>query len=382
MTSLDLKNTADILSRLIQCKSVTPNEGGAITMVEQILNDIGFKCYRLKFANIDNLYAEFGKCEPHFCFAGHTDVVPAGDEDNWKYPPFAGIIKDNFVHGRGAVDMKGGIAAFITAVHCFLEKNSNFNGKISFLITGDEEGMAINGTKKLLEWMDKNGKIPNHCLVGEPTNPETLGTMMKVGRRGGLSGSIEVFGTQGHVAYPEFAKNPIPKLLKILNLLENIRLDNGSQNFQPSNLEITSIDVGNNATNIIPATATAMFNIRFNDKHTGNSLIKLLNNHISSLNIKKDEYKITYHISGDSFVTKDKKLSLLITNACKKVINTEPHKSTTGGTSDARFITNYCPVIEFGGVGKTMHKVNEKAHIEDLKNLSLIYENILELYFT
>ncbi len=390
MNSLDLKNPIAIAQALVKCPSVTPNEGGALGFLSDALSKLGFDCTRLPFSetgtpDVDNLYAELkgtgeGKeKDRHLCFAGHTDVVPVGDVADWNHNPFAGKIDDIYLHGRGVADMKGGIAAFVAAVAEFTAEYPNNNGKISLLITGDEEGPAINGTKKMLKWLEGQDKIPSHCIVGEPTNPNYLGEMMKVGRRGSLNGVLSVNGTQGHVAYPHLADNPIPKLLKLLLVLEGLELDKGSEFFQPSNLEIVSIDVGNTATNVIPAKATAKFNIRFNDKHSGASLIKRIKKELQPTEI--NNYNLDINISGESFITEAKDLIEIIAQATKDITGNEPEQSTTGGTSDARFISQYCPVIEFGAIGKTMHKIDEKVKLEDLTNLSKIYKRLLELYF-
>ncbi len=370
----DVKLTQD----LIRCPSITPIEGGALNLLQGILESLEFNCQRLKFEDVDNLYARFGDKQPNFCFAGHTDVVPVGDEESWSFKPFSGDIINNEICGRGAVDMKGGIAAFISALSKFLNDNKNFNGSISLLITGDEEGIAINGTKKVLEWMADNDEKIDYCIVGEPTNPNILGEMVKIGRRGSLNGEITVIGTQGHVAYPHLADNPIPKITKIISKLIEFKLDNGSEYFQPSNLEITSIDVGNPTTNVIPETATAKFNIRFNDIHSGNSLSDKIRSELDSLDI---DYSLDIRISGESFVTDDLKLQKLISEAIYEVTEIKTDLSTTGGTSDARFITNYCPVIEFGLTGQTMHKVDERINIDDLQTLTSIYSKILDKFF-
>lgn len=386
MSSLDLKNPISIAEELIRCPSVTPIEGGALDVLENMLTQMGFACTRLPFSeegaeDVDNLYAEYGSGTPHFCFAGHTDVVPPGNDNDWTHAPFAPTIDADRLFGRGAVDMKGGIAAFVAAVSTFLSttKDTPFTGKISFLITGDEEGPAINGTKKMLEWLKSENKIPTHCIVGEPTNPKTLGEMMKVGRRGSLTGVLTVNGTQGHVAYPHLADNPVPKLVKLLSALDALKLDDGSEFFQPSNLECTTIDVGNTADNVIPQTATAQFNIRFSDVFSGESLSTLLKDTLSATGV--EDYTLDIRISGESFLTEKNALTDIISNAAQQITGHTPEQSTTGGTSDARFIANYCPVIEFGAVGETMHKVDEHIRIDDLKNLHLIYVEILQQYF-
>jgi len=383
MSSLDLKNPVAIAEELIRCPSVTPIEGGALDALEMMLKDLGFTCTRLPFsedgtADVDNLYAEYGEGAPHFCFAGHTDVVPPGNDDDWSYAPFAPTITDGKLYGRGAVDMKGGIAAFVAAVASYLAEGQRV-GKISFLITGDEEGPAINGTKKMLEWLKAENKIPDHCIVGEPTNPNTLGEMMKVGRRGSITGEILVTGTQGHVAYPHLADNPIPKMITLVSALQELVLDEGSEFFQPSNLEFVTLDVGNTADNVIPQNSRAQFNIRFNDHHSGASLTTLLNDTLAATGV--EGYEFNTRISGESFLTETNKLTEIVALSAKSVTGNTPEQSTTGGTSDARFIANYCPVIEFGAVGQTMHKVDEHIRVDDLNDLQLIYIDILRKYF-
>jgi len=380
-----LINPITLTQELIQCPSVTPIEGGAISLLEKTLSDLGFCCHRLTFQEegteaVENLYARLGTTAPNFCFAGHTDVVPIGAKDEWSFDPFSGDLKDGYICGRGASDMKGAIAAFIAAVSQFIRhQNLPENGSISLLITGDEEGPAHNGTKKVLPWMIENNEIIDLCLVGEPTNPSQLGEMMKVGRRGSLNGLLTVQGTQGHVAYPHLAENPLPQLIDLLKTLTELKLDQGSDLFQPSNLEIVSIDVGNTVSNVIPAQGTAKFNIRFNDHHTGASLEKYLRQSLDKCN---GPYQLDISISGESFFTSPGELSDLISNAVQKVTGETPELSTSGGTSDARFITNYCPVVEFGIVGKTMHKVDEKVTVNELNQLTEIYFHILRQFFS
>jgi succinyl-diaminopimelate desuccinylase len=368
---------------LIRCPSITPKDAGALDALEKALSELGFKCTRLPFSeegtpDVDNLYARFGTSSPHFCFAGHTDVVPIGEKTQWTEDPFEATIKDGVLYGRGTSDMKGGIAAFVSAVSVFIAENKEFNGSISFLITGDEEGPAINGTIKMLQWMAENKEIPDCCIVGEPTNPNEIGDMAKIGRRGSLNSKITTHGTQGHVAYPHLADNPIPRLVEILHKLINIELDQGNDFFEPSNLEIVSVDVGNVASNIIPAQATANFNIRFNNEQS----IEGLKNLISSIceNVGGD-YTLDMRASGDAFLTKKGTLSELITTAVKKVTGKDVELSTAGGTSDARFIKNYCPVSEFGLVNKTMHKVDECVRTDDIITLRDIYHEMLKIFF-
>lgn len=373
-----LFNPLTLTQNLIRCPSVTPTDAGALDVVQQSLTQLGFTCHRLKFEDVDNLYARYGTAQPNFCFAGHTDVVPVGDAAAWQTNPFAAEIQGNILYGRGAADMKAAIAAFISATATFLENNKTFNGSISFLITGDEEGIAINGTKKVLDWLAEKGEKLDFCLVGEPTNPTFLGEMIKNGRRGSMNGYLTIHGKQGHAAYPERAKNPIPLLLQALqNFLEK-PLDAGNKFFQPSNLEITSVDVGNTVTNIIPATAKAQFNIRFNTEHTSESLTEWLHEQVKKVTA---DYALDIQVSGDAFLTAPCPEIAIIQDATEKVTGKRPVLSTTGGTSDARFIKNYCPVVEFGIVGATMHQVNEAVYVEDIYSLTDIYKNILDQYF-
>jgi succinyl-diaminopimelate desuccinylase len=371
-----------LLQDLIRCESVTPHEGGALDLLEKLLKAHGFSCHRLKFSDkdtpdVDNLYARWGTAAPHLCFAGHTDVVPVGDRSIWTCDPFGGAIKDGQLWGRGTCDMKGSIAAFVAAVLNSLEKNKPA-GSISFLFTGDEEGPAINGTRKVLEWLEKRGEKIDFCIVGEPTSRETLGDMVKIGRRGGLTGKITVNGTQGHVAYPHLADNPIPKLLTLLKTLDDLELDKGTAHFQPSNLEIVNIDIGNTVDNVIPAAARATFNVRFNDSYSGDSLEKKLR---AAMDARGISYQMTAKIVGESFYTPPGKHSELLQAAIKKVTGLTAELSTTGGTSDARFIKPYCPVVEFGIVGKTAHKTDEHVAVADVIALTEIYAEIIRAYY-
>jgi len=336
----------------------------------------------MNFKNIKNLYAKLGKSSPNFCFAGHTDVVPVGDLKSWSVNPFSGTVKNNKLIGRGASDMKGPIACFIAALSQFKKARPKFKGSISLLITGDEEAIAINGTKKVVEKLKKRKEKINFCLVGEPTNLTKLGQMMKIGRRGSITGYLTVYGTQGHVAYPHQANNPAPVITKILNQINDIKLDSGTKNFQPSNLEVVKINIENTADNVIPAKATATFNIRFNNKHSSSSLKKKLNNIFRKACRKsKCSFKISYMISGESFITVPNKTTRMIQNTIKKITKIKPKLSTSGGTSDARFIRKISPCVEFGLVGKTMHKVDEAVSVSDLKKLTHIYHSILINYF-
>ena len=380
MYSLD---PAIFASQLIQCPSITPTEGGALDLLQSTLENLGFVCTRYPFEEVDNLYARLGTIAPNFCYAGHTDVVPIGNRDDWDHDPFGGVIDDGILWGRGAADMKGGIAAFVSAIAALLNSGWTPNGSISFLITGDEEGPALNGTKKVLTAITEAGEIIDHCLVGEPTNPNTLGEMMKIGRRGSLNGIITVTGTQGHVAYPDLAGNPVPILLKIFTALTTKQLDTGNDNFQASNLEVTSVDVNNPAHNIIPQSATAKFNIRFNTEHTGDDLLDWLE---GELTIARREFKgiiaADLTVPGHPFLTVPCQFSDYLSAAIKDVTGLTPKLSTSGGTSDARFITHYAPVIEFGLIGKTIHQVNEHANVDDINNLCEIYQSLLRRYFS
>jgi succinyl-diaminopimelate desuccinylase len=367
---------------LIRCQSVTPVDAGALDRLQRALEELGFRCWRLPFSeegtpDVDNLYARLGDRQPNFCFAGHTDVVLTGDPKGWSIDPFAAEIVDGVLYGRGASDMKSAIAAFVAAAERLVSRGSGF-GSISLLITGDEEGPSINGTKKVVDWLKARGETVDACLVGEPTNPKRLGEMMKIGRRGSLNGRLTVIGAQGHVAYPHLADNPVPRLLRMLTAITEHRLDGGNDWFQPSNLEVVTVDVGNNATNVIPARATAGFNIRFNDMHSGAGLSKWLRETFDGVG---GDYELDIQISGESFITQPGPLSDLVGDAAKRVTGLDPDRSTTGGTSDARFIRHICPVVEFGMVGETMHKVDERARVDDIRALAEIYFNVLDGYF-
>ncbi len=375
-------NELKLAKELIRRPSVTPKDAGAINLLAKNLQSLGFKCQIMNFKNIKNLYAKLGKLAPNFCFAGHTDVVPVGNLKSWSVNPFSGIVKNNKLIGRGANDMKGSIACFVAALSQFKKIKPKFKGSISLLITGDEEAVAINGTKKVIEKLKKRKEKINFCLVGEPTNLTKLGQMMKIGRRGGISGYLTVYGTQGHVAYPHQANNPAPVITKILNQITDIKLDNGTKNFQSSNLEIVKINIKNTADNIIPAEATATFNIRFNNAHSSGSLKKKLNKIFGNVCRKNQcTFKISYMVSGEAFITIPNKTTYMIQKTIKKITKIKPKLSTTGGISDARFIRKISPCVEFGLVGKTAHMVNEMVPIADLKKLKKIYLNILLNYF-
>jgi succinyl-diaminopimelate desuccinylase len=382
-------NELTLAKELIKFPSVTPKDAGAIGFLAKQLKKLCFDCKILEFKDknkkskpIKNIYAKLGNKGPNLCYAGHTDVVPPGNIKDWTVNPFKPTIKKNHLIGRGANDMKSSIACFVSAVEKFLKKNKKFDGSISLLITGDEEGFAINGTKKVVDYLKKKKEKIDFCIVGEPTNPNKLGEMIKIGRRGSISGTIVIFGSQGHVAYPHLSNNPVNTLVKICKKLNEKRLDKGNKNFQPSNLEFTSINVDNKATNVIPATARAQFNIRFNNIHTSSSLKKKINLIVKNLSKKnKCKFKIDFHISGESFLTKPNKTIYMAKNIIKKITGITPVFSTTGGTSDARFIRKISPCLEFGLVNKTMHKIDECVSLKDLKNLTKIYQYILEDYF-
>lgn len=374
-----------IAVELIRCPSVTPRDEGALDTLERWLSPLGFRCERMPFReegtpDVDNLYARLGTGGPHFCFAGHTDVVPVGDEAAWSVEPFAGEIRAGKLFGRGAADMKGSIAAFVAAVERLAR--GGFEGSISLLITGDEEGPGINGTAKMLKALAARGETIDHCLVGEPTSVQTLGDMVKIGRRGSINGWLTVRGMQGHVAYPHLADNPLPRLIEMLRRLDAHVLDRGNAHFQPSNFEITSIDVGNATTNLIPGVARAMMNIRFNDEHTGASLDAWMRGVFDQVAQEMGgAYEFETKISGEAFITEPGRFSTLITEAIREVTGLAPELSTSGGTSDARFIRAYAPVVEFGLANATMHKVDEHVPAGDIARLADIYEAILRRYF-
>ena len=378
-------NELKLAKELMRFPSVTPVDAGAMNFLAKKLRSLGFKCKILEFKSknskpVKNLYARFGKARPNFCYAGHTDVVPPGKLSDWTVNPFKPAVKKNHLIGRGANDMKASVACFVAAVSKF--KRKKFKGSISLLITGDEEGIAINGTKRVVEYLKRKKEKIDFCLVGEPTNQNKLGEMMKIGRRGSITGYLTVCGTQGHAAYPHDANNPSPVMIKILDQIENIKLDKGTKNFQPSNLEIVKINTDNTTDNVIPAEVTSTFNIRFNDRHSSNSLKKKLNNIFRKACRKsKCSFKISYMVSGESFITIPNRTTRMIQNIIKKITKIKPKLSTSGGTSDARFIKKISPCVEFGLVGKTMHKVDEAVSVSDLKKLTHIYHSILINYF-
>ncbi len=380
-------NELQLSKELIRFPSVTPKDAGAIRFLSKKLKKLGFDCKILEFKGkgskpIKNLYARIGKKRPNLCYAGHTDVVPPGNLKDWTANPFKPLVKKNYLIGRGSNDMKSSIACFVAAVSQFLHKKHSLNGSISFLITGDEEGFAINGTKKVVDYLKRKKEKIDFCIVGEPTNPNKLGEMIKIGRRGSLSGKIEITGTQGHIAYPHLSNNPINTLVTICKKLREKKLDKGNKNFQPSNLEFTSINVDNKAHNVIPARARAQFNIRYNNLHTSTSLKKKINLVVKKItNKSKCRYKIDYIANGEAFLTKPGKTLFMAKKIIKKITKINPIFSTTGGTSDARFIKKISPCLEFGLVNKTMHRVDECVSLSDLKKLTKIYNDFLIEYF-
>ncbi len=380
-------NELQLAKELIRFPTVTPKDAGVMKFLERKLKKLGFKTKILEFKEkgsepVKNLYARLGNNGPNFCYAGHLDVVPAGNLNDWTVNPFKPSIKKGHLIGRGANDMKSSIAAFVSAVSIFIQKNRGFKGSVSLLITGDEEGVAINGTKKVVDYLKKRKEKIDFCLVGEPTNPNKLGEMIKIGRRGSMTGRLTITGIQGHVAYPHRANNPSTTIVKILNELKDIKFDKGTKDFQPTNLEITKININNMADNVIPDMAYATFNIRFNNKHTSNSIKNKIEKILKKVcNKTKSKYKIDYAVSGEAFLTKPNHTTFMIQKIIKEITKIKPKLSTTGGTSDARFIRKIAPCLEFGLVGKTMHKVDEAVSLTDLKKLSLIYFNILKHYF-
>jgi succinyl-diaminopimelate desuccinylase len=383
-----MTDALSIARDLVRCPSVTPEDAGALGVLENILKAAGFEVHRVTFsepgtADIDNLYARIGTSAPHISFAGHTDVVPPGDESAWSHGAFAGEVKDGFLYGRGAVDMKGGIACSVAAVLEYLSDNGGRpKGSISFLITGDEEDVSVNGTVKLLQWVTARAEKIDHCVLGEPSNVEVLGDCIKVGRRGSQSGTLYVDGVQGHVAYPHRAANPVPDISRLIVALSEEPLDHGSAQFQASNLEFTSVDVGNTASNVIPGQARAKFNIRFNDHHTQATLRELVDARLAKAAGNRIKARIVWEPSNSNvFVTKPGAFTDLAVAAIEEVTGRKPELSTSGGTSDARFIASHCPVIEFGLVGQTMHQIDERTPVSDLEKLTRIYRSVLDRYF-
>ena len=379
-------NELQLAKELIRFPSITPTDAGVMGHLEKKLKSLGFKTKVLTFTEkntkpVKNLYARLGTKSPNLCFAGHLDVVPPGNINDWTIKPFKPAIKKGHLIGRGANDMKSSIAAFVSAVSKYISEKKP-NGSISLLITGDEEGVAINGTKKVVDYLKKKKEKIDFCIVGEPTNPSKLGEMIKIGRRGSMNGKLTINGVQGHVAYPHRAKNPVTTLIKIFNEFKKIKLDGGTKDFQPSNLEITRINIDNNADNVIPALASGTFNVRFNNKHSSNSIKTKLNKIIKKITSKdKVKFEMNYRVSGEAFLSKPNSTTYMVRDVIKKITKINPKLSTTGGTSDARFIRKISPCLEFGLVGKTMHKIDEAVSLTDLKKLTQIYQNILKKYF-
>lgn len=374
-------NCLSIAQDLIRCPSITPHNEGVMEVLTRHLEAIGFTCHRVTFSDApgeptENLYARLGTAQPNLCFAGHVDVVPVGDAAAWSVDPFAAVVKDGYLYGRGTEDMKGAIAAFVAAAAEFAK--TSFNGSLSLLITGDEEGVAINGTKKMLPWLKAKGEVIDGCIVGEPTNPYTLGEMAKIGRRGSAYGVLTVKGKQGHAAYPEMADNPITRMLTVLQQLKHTPIDAGSEFFPPSNLEITSVDVNNPAGNVIPAQAVARFNIRFNDQHNAQTIREWVQQQLDAVPC---DYDLQWRVSGESFLNPRGKLSDALTASVQEITGITPVLSTTGGTSDARFIKDICPVIEFGTTGSRAHAVDERVKVEDLEKLTAIYLRVMQHFF-
>ena len=371
----------ELTQTLIRRNSVTPADGGAMDVVQTALEGLGFACRRMKFGQIENLYARHGTTRPNLCFAGHTDVVPVGDAGAWSSGPFEAAVRDGVLVGRGAVDMKSAIAAFISAAQAVLARGAPA-GSISLLITGDEEGEALDGTKAVVAALAAEGEVIDHCVVGEPTSSAVIGDMIKIGRRGSINLAVTVEGRQGHVAYPHRAANPAPPLIRFLAAVQARALDDGYLGFQPSNLEVTTIDIGNPATNVIPASATARLNIRFNPSHTGAALADWLAAEAAKAGDGFDgRFTLTPQISGEAFLTEPDKFVEVVAGAVRAISGVEPELSTTGGTSDARFIRGLCPVVEFGLVGATMHAVDERAPVAEIRTLAAIYERLIGDYF-
>ena len=379
-------NEIKLTKSLISCQSVTPKNDGVLDFLENELSTIGFNCQRYKFSDdgtpdVDNLYAKFGNEEPNFCFGGHTDVVPVGDKSAWSYDPFEGIVDNGTLYGRGSSDMKSAIAAFVCASRDFINE-AKFTGSISMLITNDEEGPAINGTKKVLEKIYSEGEKITSCLVGEPTSPKNIGEMIKIGRRGSLMAKINITGKQGHVAYPQWNLNPIEPLNKIIYDLNNLKLDEGTNEFPPSNIEFVNIDSSDGATNMVPNNASAQLNIRFNTSHSANSLEKNIKE-IVEKNLSNTSFvpEIEFYCTAEPFLTQQGKFTDIVKRSVDEITGLKSEFSTTGGTSDARFFKDYCEVVEFGLVGETAHQVDENVNVSDVSKLKNIYQNILEKYF-
>jgi len=360
---------------LIRCNSVTPADDGALGILEAALTPLGFACTRLRFGEVENLFARRGTAAPHFCYAGHTDVVPPGDESAWADSPFAGVVRDGVIYGRGACDMKGGIAAFVAGLTDYVAANPNHSGSISLLITGDEEGPSMDGTRRVLEWMAEHGHTPDVCVVGEPTSQSVLGDTIKIGRRGSMNAWITVHGHQGHSAYPQKADNPVHRLIRVLDALTATPLDAGSEWFEASTLQVTGIQVDNTATNVIPAEARAFLNIRFNEHHHSEALSTHLRAVVAE---HAPDHNLQIQVSGESFLTAPGPFVAALQRAVKRSTGLDARLETGGGTSDARFITHYCPVAELGAVGATMHQRDECAPVKELRALAGLYRTVIE----
>lgn len=386
MTDLET-SPLGLAQALIRCPSVTPDEGGALAFMAQVLGDAGFEVHRPVFSeagtpDVENLYARFGVGRPYLLFAGHTDVVPPGNPERWRHDPFGGIVEDGQLYGRGAVDMKGGLACMMAAALAFLDATPDFSGSIGFLVTGDEEGPAVNGTTKLLRWAHERGERFDHCILGEPTNPQALGEMVKIGRRGSLTGHLLVQGRQGHVAYPHLADNPITGLMRLIAALKAEPLDEGTARFGASNLELTTIDVGNRASNVIPDQARATFNIRFGDRWTPQTLEAELRRRLREAAGTAVRFTLCLEpTNAVAFLTEPDAFVERLADAIEAETGRRPALSTTGGTSDARFIKSYCPVVEFGLVGQTMHGIDERVPVADLDRLAAVFRRVLDAYF-
>ena len=384
---MDIHDPVTLAQALIRCPSVTPKEAGALKLLENLLEPIGFEVHRMTFTapdtpDVDNLYARHGLQGPNLCFAGHTDVVPPGKDSDWTRPPFAAEIHDGVLYGRGAVDMKGSIACFVAATARVLERQGGARGSISLLITGDEEGPSINGTVKVLDWLRDRDERLDACIVGEPTCPDQLGDMIKIGRRGSLTANLKVHGQQGHAAYPHKADNPVPKLARMLDRLSSSAIDQGSNDFEPTSLQVTIVSVPNTAANVIPAEANATFNVRYNDRWSRATMEAWLKQQCDSAAGEANAtYDVSFHGTGDVFLTQPGPLVDAMTSAVCDVTGNVPELSTSGGTSDARFIQAHCPVIEFGLVNKTIHQIDECCAVDDLHKLTAIYERMIEVYF-
>ncbi len=380
---VDAADPVALARALVRCPSVTPAEGGALDLLQSVLEPLGFACHRLVFSDddtpdVDNLYARLGTTAPNFCFAGHSDVVPTGANEAWRVDPFAAEIVDGRLYGRGAADMKGAVAAFVAAVARSLAAAGPPKGSISLMIAGDEEGPAVNGTKKVLDWLAARGERLDACIIGEPTNPTAMGEMVKIGRRGSMSCFLTVHGVQGHTAYADLADNPVHRLLAMLSAILSEALDSGTEHFQPSTVQVSTIDVGNPAVNVIPAAARAAFNVRFNDLHSSDSLTNWLHRKLAAVG---GTYELRVQETGEAFLTPPGRLSELVVDAAERVTGRRPELGTSGGTSDARFIKDHCPVAEFGLVGQTMHKIDEHAELADIEALVRIYQAVIEDYF-